>query len=191
MLRVWRRKSVSRHLRSERLRHRTSIDRRNRAGGVGCHGRAGECRGYAARSCLGELLSITGQRPPPRKRSPVWRNSFRYRVAETRARCPFGTSEAGREGFFDWPIADVAVLLDRDQAGLCRRVSIVLGAAAPVPHRAKAAEATLDGKPVNEQAARDAAHAALAGATPLAKNAYKLPIFETLVRRAILAAAKM
>jgi xanthine dehydrogenase YagS FAD-binding subunit len=97
----------------------------------------------------------------------------------------------GEKDSFDWPIADVAVLLDRDQARLCRRVSIVLGAAAPVPHRAKAAEATLVGKPVNEQAARDAAHAALAGATPLAKNAYKLPIFETLVRRAILAAAKM
>jgi xanthine dehydrogenase YagS FAD-binding subunit len=65
----------------------------------------------------------------------------------------------------------------------------VLGAAAPVPHRAKAAEAALIGAPVRDETARRAAHAALAGAVPLTKNAYKLPLFETLVRRAILAAA--
>ena len=100
-----------------------------------------------------------------------------------------GHLKQGEKDSFDWPIADVAVLLDRDAGGLCRQVSIVLGAAAPVPHRAKAAEAALRGKPVNEHSARDAAHAALAGAAALSKNAYKLPIFETLVRRAILAAA--
>jgi xanthine dehydrogenase YagS FAD-binding subunit len=94
----------------------------------------------------------------------------------------------GEKDSFDWPLADVAVVLDRDPNGLCRRVSIVLGAAAPVPHRAKAAEAMLTGKPVQEQTARDAARAALTSAAPLTKNAYKLPIFETLVRRAILAA---
>ena len=95
----------------------------------------------------------------------------------------------GEKDSFDWPIADVAVLLDCDPGGVCRQASIVLGSAAPVPHRAKAAEAALRGKPVNEHSARDAAHAALAGAAPLSKNAYKLPIFETLVRRAILAVA--
>jgi xanthine dehydrogenase YagS FAD-binding subunit len=94
----------------------------------------------------------------------------------------------GEKDSFDWPIADVTVLLDRDAAGICTKASIVLGAAAPVPHRAKAAEAMLIGKPVQEQIARDAGHAAIADAAPLSKNAYKLPIFETLVRRAILAA---
>jgi xanthine dehydrogenase YagS FAD-binding subunit len=49
----------------------------------------------------------------------------------------------------------------------------------------------LIGKSVRDETARDAAHAALTGAAPLTKNAYKLPIFETLVRRAILAAAAM
>ena len=95
----------------------------------------------------------------------------------------------GEKESFDWPIADVAVLLDCDPGGVCRQASVVLGAAAPVPHRAKAAEAALLGKPIDEQSARAAAHAAIAGAAPLSKNAYKLPIFETLVRRAILAAA--
>jgi xanthine dehydrogenase YagS FAD-binding subunit len=34
-----------------------------------------------------------------------------------------------------------------------------------------------------------AGRAALDGATPLSRNVYKLPLFETLVRRAILTAA--
>lgn len=89
---------------------------------------------------------------------------------------------------FDWPIADVAVVLDVGPDKICRGASIVLGAAAPVPHRAKAAEAALIGKPIDDDVARAAAHAALAGAAPLSHNAYKLPIFETLVRRAIEAA---
>jgi len=54
--------------------------------------------------------------------------------------------------------------------------------------RAKAAEAILMGGPIKEPIARAAAQAAILGAAPLSKNAYKLPIFETLVRRAILAA---
>jgi xanthine dehydrogenase YagS FAD-binding subunit len=94
----------------------------------------------------------------------------------------------GEKDSFDWPVADVAVLLDCDAAGICTKVSIVLGSAAPVPHRAKAAEAILVGKPIQEPIARAAAQAAIVGAAPLSKNAYKLPIFETLVRRAILAA---
>jgi xanthine dehydrogenase YagS FAD-binding subunit len=91
---------------------------------------------------------------------------------------------------FDWPIADVAVVLDMEPAGICRRASIVLGAAAPVPHRAKGAESALAGSRINDDSARAAAHAALADATPLSRNGYKLPIFEALVRRTILDATK-
>jgi xanthine dehydrogenase YagS FAD-binding subunit len=95
----------------------------------------------------------------------------------------------GEKDSFDWPLADVAVLLDVSASGVCRRAAIVLGAAAPVPHRAKAAEAALSGRRVDEAAAADAARAALEGATPLAQNSYKLPLFEALVRRTILEAA--
>jgi len=91
---------------------------------------------------------------------------------------------------FDWPIADVAVVLEADAQGICRRAALVLGAAAPVPHRARSAEAALRDKPLNEESARAAARAALTGAAPLTKNAYKLPIFEAVIRRAILAAAQ-
>jgi xanthine dehydrogenase YagS FAD-binding subunit len=95
----------------------------------------------------------------------------------------------GEKESFDWPLAEVAVLLERDGA-VCRRASIVLGAAAPVPRRAPAAEALLAGKAIDEAAAREAARAAVQGATPLAQNAYKVTILEAIVRRTILAALR-
>lgn len=94
----------------------------------------------------------------------------------------------GEKESFDWPLAEVAVVLDLKD-GKCVHASVVLGAAGPVPWRAKAAEKVLLGSAVDDAAARKAAKAALEGATPLAKNGYKLAIFEALVRRAILAAA--
>jgi xanthine dehydrogenase YagS FAD-binding subunit len=95
----------------------------------------------------------------------------------------------GEKDSFDWPLADVAVLLDLSAAGVCRRAAIVLGAAAPVPHRAIAAQQALAGKRIDEASAQEAARAALDGATPLTHNAYKLPLFEALVRRTLLEAA--
>ena len=89
---------------------------------------------------------------------------------------------------FDWPLADVAVALELGKDGICERAAIILGAAAPVPHRAKGAEAVVIGKRINEAVAFEAGRATLDGAMPLSKNAYKLPLFETLVRRAILKA---
>ena len=90
---------------------------------------------------------------------------------------------------FDWPIAAVAAVLEFDGTGRCRQARIVLGAAAPAPWRAHAAEAALAGVRIDGNVAAAAAEAALAGATPLSQNAYKLPLLSTLVRRAILAAA--
>lgn len=90
----------------------------------------------------------------------------------------------GEKESFDWPLAEVAVVLGS-------KPSIILGAAAPTPWRAQSAERVLAGNPVNEATARAAAKAALQGATPLSHNFYKLPIFEAVVRRTILAAAKV
>jgi xanthine dehydrogenase YagS FAD-binding subunit len=90
---------------------------------------------------------------------------------------------------FDWPIADVAAVLDLAPDGTCERASVVLGAAAPVPWRAVQAERALLGKKINTTLARAAGEAAILGAEPLRHNAYKLPILATLVRRAVLQAA--
>ena len=94
----------------------------------------------------------------------------------------------GQKESFDWPLADVAVVLERNPAGVCKRARVVLGAAAPVPYRAARAEAALTGRRVDETLAKEAAQAAIQGATPLSRNGYKLPLFATLVRRAVLQA---
>jgi xanthine dehydrogenase YagS FAD-binding subunit len=90
---------------------------------------------------------------------------------------------------FDWPMADVAVVLDVDGRH-CKQASIVLGAAAPVPWRAKESEKLLVGKVIDESVAEAAGNAAVRGATPLEKNGYKLRLFQTIVRRTILAAVR-
>ena len=61
-----------------------------------------------------------------------------------------------------------------------------LGAVAPTPVRAFAAEEILKGKPISEAVAAQAAEAALAEAKPLGMNAYKTEIAKALVKRAIL-----
>ena len=73
---------------------------------------------------------------------------------------------------FDWPIVEVAVLLDMD-GEKCRRASVVLGAAAPVPRRAKEAEIALLGQAINEDTAGAAAKAALADASPMTRTPTK------------------
>jgi xanthine dehydrogenase YagS FAD-binding subunit len=88
----------------------------------------------------------------------------------------------------DWPIAEIAVVMERD-GDVCRRASIVLGAASPVPRRAKEAEELVRGKRLDEALATKAAEAALDGANPLTHNEYKVPLFTALIRRALLAAA--
>ena len=90
---------------------------------------------------------------------------------------------------YDWPICDVAVVLHMDSE-IVREAAIVMGWVAPTPRRATQSETILHGKRVTEALARDAATAAVAGATPLSRNAYKVPVLEAVVRRTILAAAK-
>ncbi len=89
---------------------------------------------------------------------------------------------------YDWPICDVATVLT--MAGrTVRGASIVMGWVAPTPRRATESERLLIGQPLTEDLARRAARAAVAGATPLSKNGYKVPVLEAVVRRTIMAAA--
>ena len=62
---------------------------------------------------------------------------------------------------------------------------IALGAVAPVPVRAVAAEAFLRGKRLDAETAGKAAALAVEGASPLAGNRFKIPIVRALVERAI------
>lgn len=85
----------------------------------------------------------------------------------------------------DFAIVSVAVLT-RVIDGVCQEARIALGAVAPGPVRATAAEEYLKGRPLEEKDAARAAEIALAGARPLSGNAYKVEIARALVKRALL-----
>jgi xanthine dehydrogenase YagS FAD-binding subunit len=89
---------------------------------------------------------------------------------------------------FDWAAASCAASLSL-AGGKVASARLVLGAAAPVPWRAEAAEAALVGGAPDEAAARAAATAAVKDATPLPRNRHKVKLLEVAVRRAVLAAA--
>ena len=90
----------------------------------------------------------------------------------------------------DWPLAMASVAISV-QGQTVRSARIVMGSVAPVPWRSTAAETALTGKRLTEQAAMEAADAALAGAKPMSGNAYKVQVARTAVKRAILKAAGM
>ena len=85
-------------------------------------------------------------------------------------------------------LVSAAVVLDMD-GDVCREARIVLGGVAPVPWRVPGAEALLAGQRVTPELAREVGAAAVAGARPLSKNAYKIPLTRGVVERTILALA--
>jgi xanthine dehydrogenase YagS FAD-binding subunit len=94
----------------------------------------------------------------------------------------------GEKESFDWPLADAGVVLEMD-GKTCRNAAIVLGVAAPTPIHAADAEVSLRGKVIDERTAREAGRLAVANATPLSQNGYKVQLFQTAVYRTILLAA--
>lgn len=89
----------------------------------------------------------------------------------------------------DWPLAAAAVNLVMSGSTV-KTARVVLGAVAPTPWRAQAAERVLAGKVITEPIATEAAGAALAGARAMSGNAYKIQIAKTAVKRAIMAASR-
>jgi len=87
----------------------------------------------------------------------------------------------------EWPMADTAVVMELTDS-ICKKASVVLGAAATVPYRSESAIQALIGKTINNENATAAAEAAMKPATPLSKNGYKVPLFETIIQRAIMQA---
>jgi xanthine dehydrogenase YagS FAD-binding subunit len=85
----------------------------------------------------------------------------------------------------DWPLADAAVVLELSGTA-CKNATVVLGAAAPVPLKSEAASQALTGQLINEGTAIAAAEASMQGARALSKNAYKIPLFKAVVKRAVL-----
>ncbi len=85
----------------------------------------------------------------------------------------------------DFAVVSVASVITSTN-DVCSDARIVLGAVAPAPMRAKAAEEAIKGKAINEDNAAQAAGLALEEALPLDMNAYKVEIAKTLIKRSIL-----
>jgi xanthine dehydrogenase YagS FAD-binding subunit len=93
----------------------------------------------------------------------------------------------GERESHDWALADVAVVLEMT-GKICKNASVALGAAAPVPILSEEVSKALTGKPISEKTAKGAAEDSMKAATPLSKNAYKIPLFKAIIKRAILKA---
>ncbi len=86
----------------------------------------------------------------------------------------------------DWPMAEVAVVAEFSGT-ICKSANIALGAAAPVPVISTLAIEAITGKSIDETTAAHAGRAAMEIAVPLSENAYKIPVFEAIIKRALLA----
>ena len=64
---------------------------------------------------------------------------------------------------------------------VCRSARVVLGGVAPIPWRLPEVEKLLAGQRITPELAAKAGEAAVAGARPLAKNAYKVPLTRAMV----------
>lgn len=91
---------------------------------------------------------------------------------------------------YAFALVAVAAALELD-GGNIRTARVVLGGVAHKPWRSAEAEAALNGRPASEESFRRAADAALAGAKPLAHNAYKVELGKRAVVRALMRAARL
>jgi xanthine dehydrogenase YagS FAD-binding subunit len=82
-------------------------------------------------------------------------------------------------------VVSAAIVLEM-KADVCRSARVVLGGVAPIPWRLPEVERMLAGQRITPELAAKAGEAAIAGARPLAKNGYKVPLTRNMVRRALL-----
>jgi xanthine dehydrogenase YagS FAD-binding subunit len=85
----------------------------------------------------------------------------------------------------DFALSAVAAAVALGPNKTVTEARLVLGGVAPVPWRSPKAEAVLIGNTMNSEVLATVARLALEGAAPLEHNAYKIPLTQTLVRRAL------
>ncbi|MGD9646941.1 MAG: xanthine dehydrogenase family protein subunit M [Pirellulales bacterium] len=88
----------------------------------------------------------------------------------------------------DYPLAAAAAALKFD-GPFVSEARIVLGHAAPIPWRATTAERAIVGQAITPATVKAAGEAAVAAATPLSANRYKVQLARVSVERALLMAA--
>jgi xanthine dehydrogenase YagS FAD-binding subunit len=97
------------------------------------------------------------------------------------------TYEVRNREAFDWPLVAASVMV-KMSGGSVSEARIALGHVAPKPWRSTAAEQAITGQSISEATAEKAGEAAVAGASPLSQNTYKVQLAKVAVKRALLAA---
>ncbi len=87
-------------------------------------------------------------------------------------------------GTWDFALVSVAVK-GTASGGIFSSLKIILGGVAPIPWRLEKAESLIRRRKVKPDSVKQAARQALADAQPLAENAYKLELIETVLSRAV------
>ncbi len=157
---------------------------------------------------LGATLEIVGARRQRTRTVPVAEflpraakratNAKQYLAAERNRDADFdpacekllnATYEVRQRQGLDWPLVTASVAFPRKRAAGRRRSC--WGTSRPTPWRVPEAAAMLDGKTTRRSIGRCAsAMRPSKGARPLSKNAYKVRLVKTAVKRAILAAVE-
>jgi xanthine dehydrogenase YagS FAD-binding subunit len=89
----------------------------------------------------------------------------------------------------DYPLAAAAAALQLDTFGVVKGVRVVLGHVAPTPWLVDQAPGLMVGRRVTAKIAELVGRAAVAAATPLSENGYKVQLATVAVKRALLLAA--
>ena len=85
---------------------------------------------------------------------------------------------------YEFALASAAVAVDVHR-GVVRDARIAVGGVGTRPWRLQAVEAALRGRPATEDSYLEAAKLAVVGAKPLADNAFKLPLVQRTIARAL------
>jgi xanthine dehydrogenase YagS FAD-binding subunit len=99
------------------------------------------------------------------------------------------TYEVRQKEALDWPLAAASVVLTM-KGNTVATAKVVLGHVAAKPWDSAEAAKAIVGKAITADTAEAAGKAAVASATPLSQNAYKVTLARVAVKRALLEAAK-
>ena len=131
---------------------------------------------------LGELYRLPGDRPD--RETTLERGDLITAVEIPPLACAGNSAyrKVRDRASYAFGVASVAAALDV-AGGVIRDVRLAIGAVAPVPWRARAAERVLAGRPATAEWFGRAADAELAAAAPLPDNAFKLTLVRNIVVR--------
>ena len=106
------------------------------------------------------------------------------RIPGTWANAQFYVEKVADRKVWDFPLLNIASAM-KTSGQTIESMRIAVNAVAARPVRMENVERFVAGKPRNEETAAAAGEIAVAGAVPLAHNAYKIPLLRNLVKRAI------